>query len=106
MILGDKMAKRFRFNGDTHILDTETNKEFYAPSENELLDCLNALSDENEQLKYNLSAYMVDLNNCKGRCSALEIVNEQLKQQVNDLSKENIHLDARVMDLQERLMNR
>ena len=54
-ILGDKMAKRFRFNGDTHILDTETNKQFYAPSENELLDLLNSLSDENGQLKQELS---------------------------------------------------
>ena len=37
--------------GDTHIIDTKTNEEYYAPCETELLDLLNSLHEENEQLK-------------------------------------------------------
>ena len=45
----------------------------------EIVKKLNILSKENEQLKYSLSAHMVDLNNYKGKCSVLEEENEQLK---------------------------
>ena len=34
--------------GDTHIIDTKTNEEYYAPCETELLDLLNSLHEENE----------------------------------------------------------
>lgn len=51
----------------------------------ELWEFLNKLNDENEQLKYNLFAHMIDLNNYKGKCSALEIENEQLKKQTEEL---------------------
>lgn len=45
------MSKRFVMGGDTHIIDTKTNEEYYAPCETELLDLLNSLYEENEQLK-------------------------------------------------------
>lgn len=45
------MSKRFVMGGDTHIIDTKTNEEYYAPCETELLDLLNELSDENKTLK-------------------------------------------------------
>ena len=72
----------------------------------EVEETLNKLIDENEQLKQKndnlikISA-MIQVRNDK-----LKEENEQLKQQITELSKENIPLDARVMDLQERLMNR
>ena len=50
--------------------------------EKEIVNRLNELYEENEQLKYSLSAYMVDLNNYKGKCSALEEENEQLKSEI------------------------
>ena len=42
------MSKRFVMGGDTHIIDTKTNEEYYAPCETELLDLLNSLHEENE----------------------------------------------------------
>ena len=54
----------------------------------DIVKLLNKLHEENEQLKYNLSAHMVDLNNYKGKCSALEIENEQLKQLIKELEKQ------------------
>ena len=45
-------------------------------------NCIGKLKKENEQLKYTLGAYMVDLNNYKGKCSALEIENEELKKEL------------------------
>ena len=55
----------------------------------DVVEVLNELSEENEELKYSLSAHMVDLNNYKGKCSALEIENEQLKQLINRLTLDN-----------------
>ena len=55
-----------------------------------ITDCeiaMKKLIEENEQLKYSLSAHMVDLNNYKGKCSVLEEENEQLKQQINIFEK-------------------
>ena len=63
--------KRFRFSGNTHILDTETDKKFYAPCEDDLLDLLNSLSDENEQ-------YVTI-------CNTFTKENEQLKQSIDNL---------------------
>lgn len=42
------MSKRFVMGGDTHIIDTKTNEEYYAPCETGLLDLLNSLYEENE----------------------------------------------------------
>lgn len=55
----------------------------------DLCDLLNELHEENEQLKYNLYDHMVDLNNSTGKCSALEIENEQLNQQIKELKAYN-----------------
>lgn len=49
-------------------------------------DKLNKLIDENEELKYNLSAHMVDLNNYQGKCSRLEEENGQLKKENEELN--------------------
>lgn len=43
--------KRFTALGSTHLRDNETDKEFYAPCEWDLLDLLNELHDENGQLR-------------------------------------------------------
>ena len=43
------------------------------------MDIMNDLAEENEELKYSLSVYMVDLNKYKDRCSVLEQENEKLK---------------------------
>ncbi len=48
-------------------------------------DTLNIIMEENEVLKSDLAEHMVDLNNCKGRCSALELENQELKQRVSEL---------------------
>ena len=45
------MSKRFVMGGDTHIIDTKTNEEYYAPCETELLDLLNELHEETQLLK-------------------------------------------------------
>lgn len=45
------MSKRFVMGGDTHILDTKTNEEYYAPCETELLDLLNEQQTEITELK-------------------------------------------------------
>lgn len=46
--------KRFIQLGDTHIKDTVTGEEWYAPCETTLMDLLNELVEENEQLKQKL----------------------------------------------------
>ena len=76
------------------IFDNDNNKQLDVDS---IVDLLNKLNDENEQLKYNLSAHMVDLNNDKGKCSALEIENEQLKFQLRNISdqRDEFHRGAR-----------
>ena len=74
--------KRFTETVSTGIVtDNMTNKEYNCEMriDDNFLHLINNLADENEQLKYTLSAYMVDLNNYKGKCSALEKENEQLK---------------------------
>ena len=68
-----------------------------------LCELLNSLNDENEQLKYTLSAYMVDLNNCKGKCSTLEIENEQLKKEIKKLETFKKILDYAEKDMEERV---
>lgn len=45
------MSKRFVMGGDTHIIDTKTNEEYYAPCETELLDFLNEFYEENMDLR-------------------------------------------------------
>ena len=45
------MSKRFVMGGDTHIIDTKTNEEYYAPCETELLDLLNELHEGNMDLR-------------------------------------------------------
>ena len=49
--------KRFEMKGDTHIFDSQTSEEYYAPSEYELVDLLNSLQEENEQLKQELNNF-------------------------------------------------
>ena len=56
--------KRFIALGSTHLKDTETGEEFYAPCEWELLDLLNALHEENEALKQILK----NLEECGDDC--------------------------------------
>lgn len=69
--------KRFKFIcDDEKCFFKDGNKALYCY---EVVDLLNSLSDENEQLKSSLSVYMVDLNNYKNKCSALEKENEELK---------------------------
>ena len=51
------MKKRFEMKGDTHIFDSQTSEEYYAPSEYELVDLLNSLQEENEQLKQELNNF-------------------------------------------------
>lgn len=58
--IGIMSEKRFVMGGDTHIIDTKTNEEYYAPCETGLLDLLNSLHEENEQLKQKLEN--LDLN--------------------------------------------
>ena len=58
-------------------------------TQSQVLKLLNELHEENEQLKYNLYDHMVDLNNSTGKCSALEIENEQLNQQIKELKAYN-----------------
>ena len=53
----------------------------------DVVDVLNDLDSENTHLKYSLGAYIVDLNNYKGKCSALEQENEQLKQVIAEDEK-------------------
>lgn len=48
---------------------------------------LNELYEENEQLKYTVSAYMVDLNNYKGKCSRLEEKNELLEKKLKCITE-------------------
>lgn len=46
-----KSRKQFVKGGDTHIINTLTGEEYYAPCEWGLLELLNELSEENGQLK-------------------------------------------------------
>lgn len=50
---------------------------------------INEFIEENEQLKYTLGAYRVDLNNHKYKCNALEEENKQLKNEIEKLSYAN-----------------
>ena len=52
-----------------------------------LVRLLLEMKEENEQLKYSLSAHMIDLNNYKGKCSKLEEENEQLKSRISVYDK-------------------
>lgn len=67
-------AKRFKLD------DFDSEVEMWELM-NTQAEVISDLEKENEQLKYSLSAYMVDLNNYKGRCSALEQENESLKEE-------------------------
>ena len=74
------MSKRFVMGGDTHIIDTKTNEEHYAPCETELLDLLNELYDENERLKNKLNV------------TALELVDEAISMgKAVEISEMNYH---------------
>lgn len=59
---------------------------------------INELIEENEQLKYTLGAYRVDLNNHKYKCNALEEENEELKKENQELRK---YLSWQDMELEE-----
>ena len=74
-------------------------------SHERLEELLNELNDENEKLKYGLGAYMVDLNNYKGKYSKLEEENEQLKNMcenlVNSDSRREYKLKQKIKELEE-----
>ena len=72
------MTKRFTVDSDGKYWDRLSNK--YVTIDH-LFYLVEKLEKESEQLKYSLSAHMVDLNNYKGRCSALEQENESLKEE-------------------------
>lgn len=75
------IKQRFIIDDCGTLIDMVTRKHYDYVSD--VVDVLNDLDSENTHLKYSLGAYMVDLNNYKGKCSALEQENEQLKQLVN-----------------------
>ena len=72
------IKQRFIIDDCGTLIDVVTRKHYDYVSD--VVDVLNDLDSENTHLKYSLGAYMVDLNNYKGKCSALEQENEQLKQ--------------------------
>lgn len=66
--------KRFIQLGDTHIKDTLTGEEWYAPCEDSLLSLLNELFDENERLKNKLNTTALELvGECISMGKAVEI---------------------------------
>ena len=72
------MTERFIVDTAGTLVDMVTRNTYDYVSE--VCPLLNDIDSENTHVKYSLSAYMVDLNNCKGKCSALEEENGQLKQ--------------------------
>jgi len=54
--------KRFEMKGDTHIFDSQTSEEYYAPSEYELVDLLNSLSEEISYWKHRVSSLLFILS--------------------------------------------
>ena len=72
------MTERFIVDTAGTLIDMVTRNTYDYVSE--VCPLLNDIDSENTHVKYSLSAHMVDLNNCKGKCSALEEENEQLKQ--------------------------
>ena len=71
------MTERFIVDTAGTLIDMVTRNTYDYVSE--VCPLLNDIDSENAHVKYSLSAYMVDLNNCKGKCSVLEEENEQLK---------------------------
>ena len=67
VISEEEFDERVEYEGYSAFEDSLTGEE--------IVELLN----ENEELKYSLAAHMVDLNNCKGECSVLELENEKLK---------------------------
>lgn len=57
--------KRFIQDGDTHIIDTKTYEEFYAPCEHKLRKLLNEFNEENEDLKQENEELKQSVNNLK-----------------------------------------
>ena len=78
------MTERFIVDTAGTLIDMETRNTYDYVSE--VCPLLNDIDSENTHVKYSLSAYMVDLNNCKGKCSVLEEENEQLKEEIKDLN--------------------
>ena len=78
------MSERFIVDTAGTLIDMETRNTYDYVSE--VCPLLNDIDSENTHVKHSLSAYMVDLNNCKGKCSVLEEENEQLKEEIKDLN--------------------
>ena len=81
--LRGRTNERFIVDTAGTLIDMETRNTYDYVSE--VCPLLNDIDSENAHVKYSLSAYMVDLNNCKGKCSVLEEENEQLKTIRSDL---------------------
>ena len=75
--LRGRTNERFMVDTAGTLIDMVTRNTYDYVSE--VCPLLNDIDSENTHVKYSLSAHMVDLNNCKGKCSALEEENEQLK---------------------------
>lgn len=82
----EAVDERIEYDGYNAFEDSLTDKE--------ILKLLN----ENDELKYNLSAHMVDLNNCKGKCSALKMENERLKQELFEARRDYLIETADISD--------
>lgn len=74
------IKQRFIIDDCGTLIDVVTGKHYDYVSD--VVDVMNDLDSENTHLKYSLGAYMVDLNNYKGKCSALEQENEKLKHEL------------------------
>lgn len=76
------MSERFIVDDAGTLIDMVTRNTYDYVSE--VCPLLNDIDSENTHVKYLLSEHMVDLNNCKGKCSTLEEENEQLKKRNNN----------------------
>ena len=90
------IKQRFIIDDCGTLIDVVTRKHYDYVSD--VVDVMNDLDSENTHLKYSLGAYMVDLNNYKGKCSALEQENKQLKKENKELRQ---YLSWQDMELEE-----
>lgn len=83
------MSKRFVMGGDTHIIDTKNNEEYYAPCETELLDLLN-----------DQQATIIELKDDKNHLYKAII---KLRQEVAELKTRNAVLSSELNQIPERI---
>ena len=104
--------KRFEMRGDTHILDSKTSEEYYAPCEWGLVNLLNNLAEECGRLEFgylhtNHRCIPYPIEKLESKIKLLEKENEQLKQELSECTNHKLYtrrkLEKENKELKEQL---